>query len=166
MIYLCIVMNISENIFSLLWNIELPGTRHGWCFEGNKYFSFTFQAFFCIPLIWLWFTYYSAWMTSHCLLSLPSNKKWSCTNFNVFRLCHFIGWTCLSLLFTDTPAYKVSWVSECVCNFACMMYNSYMELLISTFLNIWNIKGNIRFDIFLKFKEFKDFKGIFLHYTL
>ena len=33
---------------------------------------------------------------------LPSNRKWSCTYFKIFRLCCFIGWTYISLLFTDT----------------------------------------------------------------
>ena len=44
-----------------------------------------------------------------------------------------------------------------------MMNNLYMELLISTFVNRGNIKGNIRLGIFLKFK---DSEGIFLHSSL
>jgi hypothetical protein len=60
----------------------------------------------------------------------------------------FTGRACVSLLFADTIlSLKVHVLEGVHATFAYVMYNLYVEVLITRVLNIGNIKDNIRFGI-------------------
>ena len=60
---------------------------------------------------------------------------------------------CFPVIYWYITAYKIGWIDGHVCSFAYIMYNLYVELLISTSLHVGNMKGgSIRFGIYLKFK--------------